>query len=105
MHVESAHFKGSFTYSCDLCAQQFCSKDRLQRHMSKKHNPKSKSKESAVTPSSVHKNEEVSQRVDPSEVKEWDDLKGFIVLKEKGKKGRGGKLSTLQCTLCGRTDS
>jgi len=105
MHVERAHFKGSFSYSCDQCAQQFCSKYRLDRHMREKHNRKKrKPKESAITSSSYQKDEETGQSMDPSEVKEWEDLNRFIHLKEKGKRGPGGKPSTLECSLCGRTD-
>jgi len=104
MHVERAHFKGSFSYSCDQCAQQFCSKYRLDRHMREEHNRKSKSKELSVTCSSNQKDKETGQSMDPSEVKEWSDLKSFIASKEKGKRGPGGKSSTLECTLCGRTD-
>ena len=105
MHVQRAHFKGSFSYSCEQCAEQFCSKYRLDKHMREKHNRKKrKPTESAITSSPNQKDKETCQSMDPSEVKEWADLKSFVVSKEKGKRGPGGKSSTLECTLCGRTE-
>ena len=101
-HVESAHFKGTLKYPCAPCGKQFGTREYYKKHMRKEHKSTKEPKKSVHISAIVQKSEVT--KMDPSEVKEWEDLKGFIVLKEEGKRGRGGKLSTLECTLCGRTD-
>ena len=102
-HVEGAHFKGILKYSCFPCGKQFGTREYYNRHMRKEHRPAKEPKGSAHI-SDIVQESEVNKKMDPNEVKEWEDLKGFIAFKEKGKLGRGGKLSKLECTLCGRTD-
>ena len=98
-HIEGAHFKGTLKYPCAPCGKQFGTREYFNKHVRREHKPKKELKDS-VPISAI----EVNKKKDPDEVKEWEDLKGFIAFKEKGKKGRGGKLSTLECTLCGRTE-
>lgn len=100
-HVEGAHFKGTLKYSCAPCGKQFGTREYYNKHMRKEHNSSKKPKESVQISAIVQPSE---VKMDPNEVKEWEDLKGFIAFKEMGKRGRGGKLSKLECTICGRTD-
>ena len=39
-HVESVHYPNYFTYSCDKCGLECPSKNNLQLHRSRVHNPK-----------------------------------------------------------------
>jgi len=102
-HIEGAHFKGTLKYPCAPCGKQFGTREYFNKHMRREHKPKKEPKES-ISISAFEQKSEVNKKKDPCQVREWEDLKGFIAFKEKGKKGRGGKLSTLECTLCGRTE-
>jgi len=95
-HIESAHFKGSFKHECAPCEEQFYTRMSLLKHIRSEHQLQK------VLMSATNQKSEV--KMDSDEVKEWKDLNRFITCKEKGKKGRNGKLSTLECALCGRTD-
>jgi len=102
-HVESAHFKGTLKYPCVSCGKHFSTRENFNKHMRKEHKS-TKEPKKFVQISTIVQQSEVNKKMDPNEVKEWEDLKGFVAVKEMGKMGRGGKLSKLECTICGRTD-
>jgi len=95
-HVERAHFQGKLNNSCSICAKQFPTRESLQRHTRLEHISSKKRKQYSF-PSEI-------SEIDPNDVKDWEDLKNFIVCKDKGKKGPGGKLTILECTICGHKE-
>ena len=105
-HVESEHFKGNFKYNCSLCEKQFLTRRTVKRHEGKVHASKKQPFRSSTSdlPDDGLKSADVinpdSDDTNPDCVRVWDDLKKFISVKEKGRSGRNGKRSTLECSIC-----
>ena len=104
-HVETAHFKGAFKYTCPFCEKPFFSRCTLKRHERKAHRPKQEHSEvsvgnvsDSIMVGSIDGKE--PDDTNPNCVKVWNDLKKFICVKEKGKTGRNGKRSTFGCSIC-----
>ena len=100
-HVETAHFKGAFKYTCPFCKKLFFSRCTLKRHERKVHRPKQEPSEVSTSniSDSIYDGKEPDD-TNPNCVKVWSDFKKFICVKEKGKTGRNGKRSTFGCSIC-----
>ena len=104
-HVETAHFKGAFKYTCPFCEKPFQSRCTLKRHERKDHRPKMEPSEVSTgkVPDSnmvISTHGKEADDTNPDCITVWEDFKKFISVKEKGKSGRNGKRSTFGCSIC-----
>ena len=99
-HVETAHFKGAFKYTCQFCEKPFLSRCTLKRHERKVHKLKQEPSEKSTSNSFVSTDGKESDDTNPDCITVWDDFRKFIVVQEKGRTGRNGKRSTFGCSIC-----